>query len=169
MSIERKEGQVSMVIYTCNPGTGKVEAGGSKGWSQPVLHVSSKLARATYEDIAELFSSFLHTWSNNIQPHSLSKALYLIMYFFFFWCIWIWTQGLQSRCSITWAAPPVHFALVILEMESCELFAWAVSNLEPPDLSIPTSQDYRCEPWHLATKYSVVCFNARFFKLLSFN
>jgi hypothetical protein len=36
---------------------------------------------------------------------------------------------LQSRYSITWATPPVHFALVILEMESCELFALA--SLEP--------------------------------------
>jgi hypothetical protein len=31
----------------------------------------------------------------------------------------------QSRYSITWAMPPVHFVLVILEMGSWELFAWA--------------------------------------------
>jgi hypothetical protein len=30
---------------------------------------------------------------------------------------------LQSRCSIAWATPTVHFGLVILEMGSCELFA----------------------------------------------
>jgi hypothetical protein len=31
--------------------------------------------------------------------------------------------SLQSRCSTTRAIPPVHFALVILEMGSCKLFA----------------------------------------------
>jgi hypothetical protein len=37
----------------------------------------------------------------------------------------IWTKGftLQSRHSATWKTPPVHFALVILEMGSCEIFA----------------------------------------------
>jgi hypothetical protein len=32
---------------------------------------------------------------------------------------------LQSRWSTTWAATPVHFALVILEMVSPKLFAQA--------------------------------------------
>jgi hypothetical protein len=36
---------------------------------------------------------------------------------------------LKSRCSITRATTPVHFALVILEMGSCKLFAWA--SLKP--------------------------------------
>jgi hypothetical protein len=35
----------------------------------------------------------------------------------------VWTQVFTFT---TWAIPPVHFALVILEMESHELFAWAV-------------------------------------------
>jgi hypothetical protein len=30
---------------------------------------------------------------------------------------------LQSRLSTTWATPPVHFVLLILEMGSCEQFA----------------------------------------------
>jgi hypothetical protein len=36
---------------------------------------------------------------------------------------------LQSRCSNTWATPPIHFSLVSLEMGSHELFARA--GLEP--------------------------------------
>jgi hypothetical protein len=37
---------------------------------------------------------------------------------------------LQSRCSPTWATPPVHFALVILEMGALyELIAPAGLNL----------------------------------------
>jgi hypothetical protein len=35
----------------------------------------------------------------------------------------------QSRCLTTGATPSLHFALVILEMGSCELFAW--TDLEP--------------------------------------
>jgi hypothetical protein len=34
--------------------------------------------------------------------------------------------------------PPVHFALVILEMKSHELFARLASNLSPPDLNLPS-------------------------------
>jgi hypothetical protein len=40
----------------------------------------------------------------------------------------VWTQVYihsQIRHSTTWTTPPVHFALVILEMEPPELFAWA--------------------------------------------
>jgi hypothetical protein len=39
----------------------------------------------------------------------------------------------QSRCFSAWAAPPVHFVLVVLEMESFELSTQA--DLDPPDLS----------------------------------
>jgi hypothetical protein len=35
--------------------------------------------------------------------------------------------------------PPVHFALVILEMRSLELSPWLASNLNPPNLSLPSS------------------------------
>jgi hypothetical protein len=43
----------------------------------------------------------------------------------------VWTQDftLQSRHSTAWAILSVHFAVVILEMESCELFARA--GLQP--------------------------------------
>jgi hypothetical protein len=48
-------------------------------------------------------------------------------YFFMFWWEWVWTQGFavakQAVYSLT--TTPVHFALVILEMGSRELFAWA--------------------------------------------
>jgi hypothetical protein len=37
--------------------------------------------------------------------------------------------GLQSRCSATSATPSVHFALIILEIGFCELFAWLASNV----------------------------------------
>jgi hypothetical protein len=40
----------------------------------------------------------------------------------------------------------VHFALVILEMRSHEPFALSALNLDPPGLSLPSSQDYKCEP-----------------------
>jgi hypothetical protein len=45
--------------------------------------------------------------------------------------LWDWglnsvrALSLQNRHSITWATPPVHFALVILEARSCKLLAWA--------------------------------------------
>jgi hypothetical protein len=56
----------------------------------------------------------------------------------------VWTQGfaLAKQASITWATPPVHIALVILEMGgvgSLELFAPAGLKPQPPDLSLPSS------------------------------
>jgi hypothetical protein len=50
---------------------------------------------------------------------------------FLFFVGWVWTQGfvLAKQCSNAWTTPLVHFALVILEMGSQELFAWSV--LEP--------------------------------------
>jgi hypothetical protein len=52
---------------------------------------------------------------------------------------------LQSRCP-----PPshssVHFALVILEMGSPELFAQPASNLDPPDPTLSGRWDYGREP-----------------------
>jgi hypothetical protein len=41
--------------------------------------------------------------------------------------------------------PPVHYTLVILEMEVIKLFAWLASNSDPPDLSLPSSKDYKHE------------------------
>jgi hypothetical protein len=53
-------------------------------------------------------------------------------FFFFFFCeTGIWTSELrafhlQSRHFAAWATPPVHFALVILQMElGGSVFAWA--------------------------------------------
>jgi hypothetical protein len=43
--------------------------------------------------------------------------------------------------------PPVHFALVILEMGVSQIYLLQLaSNLDPPNLSLPHSWDYRCEP-----------------------
>jgi hypothetical protein len=53
---------------------------------------------------------------------------------------------LQSRCFTTWATPPVYFVLIILEMESRELFAWAGLELWSSQSQVPSSQNYRCEP-----------------------
>jgi hypothetical protein len=53
---------------------------------------------------------------------------------------------LQSWCCTTWATPPVHFVLFILEMGSHEIFAWAALNHDLPYLSFPNSQYYRCKP-----------------------
>jgi hypothetical protein len=36
-------------------------------------------------------------------------------------------SGLQSRHCTAWATSPVHFALVILDMESCKLFVFLIS------------------------------------------
>jgi hypothetical protein len=44
--------------------------------------------------------------------------------------------------TLGWLFP----ALVILEMETRELFAQAGLKLSPPRLSLPSSQGYRCEP-----------------------
>jgi hypothetical protein len=35
--------------------------------------------------------------------------------------------------------PPVHFSLLILEMRFRELFTQLALNLDPPDLSLPSS------------------------------
>jgi hypothetical protein len=49
---------------------------------------------------------------------------------------------LQASSLLLQPTPPVHFALVILEMESLKLFAWASLNLDLPNLSLPISKDY---------------------------
>jgi hypothetical protein len=50
------------------------------------------------------------------------------------------TSWLQNKSSTTWTSPPVHFALVILKMESLELFAQAGFKPRPS-----WSQSPRCE------------------------
>jgi hypothetical protein len=60
--------------------------------------------------------------------------------------------SLQSRPSTAWATPPVHFALVILEMGFCKLFAQAGLDLQsswsqPPKHRITGVSHL----WHLAS------------------
>jgi hypothetical protein len=44
---------------------------------------------------------------------------------------------LQNRCSTAWATPPVHFILVILEMEFLANYLPRLAlNHDPPDLSL---------------------------------
>jgi hypothetical protein len=44
-----------------------------------------------------------------------------------------------------WTTPPVHFALVSVELGSPQYLLELASNCDPPDLSLPSSKDYRCE------------------------
>jgi hypothetical protein len=43
------------------------------------------------------------------------------------------------------ATPSIHFAEILLELESRELFAQAASSCDPLDLSLLSSEDYRHE------------------------
>jgi hypothetical protein len=62
---------------------------------------------------------------------SLAKDYNLVALLFSFCGTGVWTQGftLAKQVLATWATPPVHFALVILEMGSPELFLQA--DLKP--------------------------------------
>jgi hypothetical protein len=55
---------------------------------------------------------------------------------------------LQSRCLTAWATPPLHFALVILEVESLELFAWA--GLKPWSSQSQAAKTIGVKHWHQA-------------------
>jgi hypothetical protein len=61
-------------------------------------------------------------------------------FFFFFDGSRVWRQGfiLAKQVRYHLSTPPVHFALVILEMGSLELFVWA--GLEPWSFWISVSQ-----------------------------
>jgi hypothetical protein len=48
-------------------------------------------------------------------------------------------KGLQSKCSTAWATPPIHFAVVILEMRILQTLPSLSSNHIPPNLSFPRS------------------------------
>jgi hypothetical protein len=76
-----------------------------------------------------------------IQTTSSTSLIHVNSWFFLNLFIPLFLMGLdfelsasclQMRCStITWAPSPVHFALVILEMQSCKLL---VLNWDPPYL-----------------------------------
>jgi hypothetical protein len=57
---------------------------------------------------------------------------------------------LQSRHSAAWATFPVHFALVILEMGSQELFTWA--GLEPQSSPYQPPRLLRLQAWATGTR-----------------
>jgi hypothetical protein len=59
----------------------------------------------------------------------------------------IWTQGFVITKHFTaWVKPLAHFAVVILKMEFWELYLPRLAlNLDPSDLSLPSSYDYRHE------------------------
>jgi hypothetical protein len=78
------------------------------------------------------------------------KAKYItFLLFFFFFLVGIRFEvralHLQSRCSTTWAMPPVCFVLVILEKDLVNYLPELASNCDSPHLSLPRSQDYRYE------------------------
>jgi hypothetical protein len=62
-------------------------------------------------------------YSKKRREQIILNIKFSLSHFFSFGGPGIWTQGLQSRPSTVRATPPVHFALVILEMGSYELFA----------------------------------------------
>jgi hypothetical protein len=58
-------------------------------------------------------------------------------FFSFFFFLWDW--GLNSGLCTLAVTSPVHFAVVIFEDVSHELFTPAGLNLHPPNLSLPSS------------------------------
>jgi hypothetical protein len=56
-------------------------------------------------------------------PFLISITLTVPFFFFFFLRDWGLNSGLQAWCSTAWVLPPAHFALFILKIGFCELFA----------------------------------------------
>jgi hypothetical protein len=44
-------------------------------------------------------------------------------------------SSLLSRCSTAWVTPPVHFALIILEVDLSNYLSMLALNCDPPDLA----------------------------------
>jgi hypothetical protein len=61
---------------------------------------------------------------------------------------------LRSRCSITWATPPVHFALVTLEIGSANYLPKLPLDHNPPDHSL--SKYLGLQVWATGT-YLLLC------------
>jgi hypothetical protein len=83
------------------------------------------------------YNHYIFYWLSS--PLLDCQILFLCLPFFFIVGVGFEFKALhlQSRFSTTWASLPFHFALIILEIGCCELFAWLASNYDPPDLSLP--------------------------------
>jgi hypothetical protein len=76
--------------------------------------------------------SLLFTFSvfSIVSSSIIMDFLNYLNFFLWGWDLnsWLWVckagRHLQSRCYTTWATPPAHFTIIILEVGSCELFAW---------------------------------------------
>jgi hypothetical protein len=89
-------------------------------------------------------------------PHSMHSFIYHMLAFVWFWWDWALNSGLHTR-----ATPPVHFALVNVEMGSLENCLLALtSNCHRPALSLPSSWDYRREH-HLSLCRGCACESVR--------
>jgi hypothetical protein len=65
---------------------------------------------------------------------------------------------LQNRRSTPWATPPVHFVLVILEMVSRELFAWAGLRLQSSWSAFQVARIIGVSHWCTAWFSNIVIF-----------
>jgi hypothetical protein len=82
------------------------------------------------EMLNALWFDLLHVSNYRMLPHQY--VFFLSFSFLVGLSFQLRASHLQSRCSATWVTPLVYFAVVILEMRSCELFAQA--GLELPSL-----------------------------------
>jgi hypothetical protein len=104
----------------------------------------------------KLWSCYLHVWSS-WDHRSTPQEVPSLFSFFFLVGLGFEPRALhlQSRHSTAWATPPVHFALVILEMWSHELLAWAGLRVI---LLISASQVARITGLQVCTTGAWLCF-----------
>jgi hypothetical protein len=119
----------------------------------------------------------LQTQSNKPSPRALKpqklraeSTSALFKFYLFIVGIWVWSQSflhLQSRCSKTWTIPSIHFALVILEMESHELFAQADLELQSSwSQPLKVARITGVSHWHLAKPLLFVSWLSQVFLLI---